>query len=454
MTDRPIARARLVHGAVDSGKTRRVAAWAETETGRGRAVGGVLARKTPQGRRFVDLTTGDEVALEHPAPGEIEVPVGRFVFRQAAFDWAEARIEAAVAAGCDAVVIDEVGPLELRGEGFADLLVLLVRTGLVEAVTGRFAAGEVLTLDPPSDAATRNLSPPADEGVERRARRTPLFLTRRRGIVEAAPASSGGSMTDQLADEAPVETVDSLVDPHADRPLARGRTDVYRHPPLVRITHWINVAAVVVLLMSGANILLAHPHLYWGVRSTFADPWINIPPIPNWLLIPQGRNLAEARHWHFFFAWVFVLNGLAYLAYGFASRRFGRRLWPTRADLGGFWASVREHARFRFPKDDEARTYNVIQKLTYVAIILVILPMMLITGLSMSPGFNAVGGVLLEIMGGRQSARTLHFISAGLIIGFIVIHVGLVVWTGLWNNLRAMVTGWFVIEPSDKGDPS
>jgi thiosulfate reductase cytochrome b subunit len=108
---------------------------------------------------------------------------------------------------------------------------------------------------------------------------------------------------------------------------------------------------------------------------------------------------------------------------------------------------VAEHARFRFPTDDHARTYNVVQKLTYVAMVLVVLPMMLITGLSMSPAFNAVGGVLLEIMGGRQSARTLHFISAGLIVGFIFIHVGLVIWTGFANNMRSMTTGWFVIQP-------
>ncbi len=241
---------------------------------------------------------------------------------------------------------------------------------------------------------------------------------------------------------------DPIVGAQGDRALPDGRTDTYRHPPLVRISHWLNVIAVVVLIMSGLNILLAHPHLYWGLRSTFADPWINIPTLPNWLLIPQGRNLAEARHWHFFFAWLFVINGLIYLAYGFISKRFGRRLWPTVQDLKGFWPSVVEHARLHFPKDEEARTYNVTQKLTYVAMILVILPMMLITGLSMSPGFNAIGGVLLEIIGGRQSARTLHFISASLIVGFIVVHVGLVIWTGLFNNMRAMITGWFVIEPS------
>jgi thiosulfate reductase cytochrome b subunit len=236
---------------------------------------------------------------------------------------------------------------------------------------------------------------------------------------------------------------------HPDRPMPGGRTDVYRHPPTVRIAHWINVCAVVVLLMSGLNILLAHPHLYWGVRATFADPLVSIPKLPDWLLIPQGRNLAEARRWHFFFAWLFVINGLTYLAYVFLSGRFRRRIWPTVADLRGFWPSVAEHIRFHFAKDDEARDYNVLQKLTYAAMLLVVLPMMLITGLSMSPGFNAIGGVLLDVMGGRQSARTLHFISAALIVGFMVVHVGLVIWTGLYNNMRAMITGWFVIEPDE-----
>ena len=260
-------------------------------------------------------------------------------------------------------------------------------------------------------------------------------------------------MTEITAETAP----DRPPGGHPDRPLPGGRTDTYRHPPLVRISHWLNVIAVVVLIMSGLNILAAHPQLYWGLRSTFDDPWVAFGTIPSWVMLPQGRNLAEARHWHFFFAWVFVINGLIYLAYGFVTRRFGRRLWPTGADLKGFWPSVKEHARFHFPKDDEARTYNVIQKLTYVTMILVVLPMMLITGLSMSPGFNAIGGILLDLMGGRQSARTLHFISAALIVGFIVIHVGLVIWTGLYNNMRAMITGWFVIEPSsrkDEGDPS
>jgi len=241
-------------------------------------------------------------------------------------------------------------------------------------------------------------------------------------------------------------------DRHADRPLSGGRTDTYRHPPLVRITHWINVAAVVVLIMSGLNILAAHPHLYWGLDSRFDSPWMSFGDIPRWAMLPPWRDLAQARDWHFFFAWVFLFNGLIYLIWIVASGRLRRRLWPTRADLAHLGPSVVEHARFRFPKDEKARTYNVLQKLAYLAMILVILPMMLVTGLSMSPGFNAIGGILLELTGGRQSARTLHFISAALIVGFIVVHVGLVIWTGLFNNLRAMITGWFILEPS-RPDP-
>ena len=151
---------RLIHGDIDSGKTRRAAAWAETEGLAGRRVGGILALKTPSGRRFMDLTTGDEVELEHPCQAEAVVAVGRFQFRQAAFDWAIQRIEAALGQGAGGIIIDEVGPLEMRGDGFTPLLdrmrrtypeverVLLVRTSLVDAVAARFGGPDCL-FDPP-----------------------------------------------------------------------------------------------------------------------------------------------------------------------------------------------------------------------------------------------------------------------------------------------------------------
>lgn len=149
-----------IHGDIGSGKTRRAAAWIESEGLAGRTVAGVLALKGPTGRRFMDIATGDQIALEHPAEDEVVVPVGRFRFRQAAFDWAVDRIERSLGQ-TGSVVIDEVGPLELRGDGFAPLLdrlakdhpgiqrVLLVRAGLVEAVADRFCRGAATVFDPP-----------------------------------------------------------------------------------------------------------------------------------------------------------------------------------------------------------------------------------------------------------------------------------------------------------------
>lgn len=234
---------------------------------------------------------------------------------------------------------------------------------------------------------------------------------------------------------------------HADRPLTRGRIDTWRHPLTVRLTHWLNVLAMTILVMSGINILMAHPHLYWGIRSTFADPWMSFPMAPDWLMVPMRRDLGAARGWHFLFAWIFVLNGLVYLAFITISGRLQRVIEPTRADLADIPHSVVEHARLKFPKGEAARRYNVLQKLTYLLVLLVLLPMMLATGLAMSPMMNAALPELLWILGGRQSARTLHFLAASGLVGFVFVHVALVVVAGFTNNMRSMITGWFVIEP-------
>lgn len=236
----------------------------------------------------------------------------------------------------------------------------------------------------------------------------------------------------------------------ADRPLSDGRVLIWRHPFWVRLTHWINVLALTIMVMSGINILMAHPHLYWGLKSTFDAPWLNIPAAPNWIMLPQGRDLASARHWHFTFAWLFVINGAIYLGLLMATRRLARRFWPNKADLRDIPHSIVEHAQLKFPHDDEARSYNVLQKLTYLLMVLGVLPLMLVTGIAMSPTMNAAMPWLLDLLGGRQSARTLHFLAASAILIFVAIHVALVIWTGLFNNLRAMSTGWFAIRPSKK----
>lgn len=260
---------------------------------------------------------------------------------------------------------------------------------------------------------------------------------------------------------------------------------VYRHGPIVRVTHWINVLALCLLLMSGLQIFNAHPALYWGAKSTFAQPWLAMDmgekagqPVgvttlgdymiettglfgysgrvghreprgfPAWATVPSWRDLASGRRWHFFFAWLFVINGIVYLASGLLNRHLRRDLLPTGAELraANLWHEVVSHARFQFPKDERARVYNVMQKLTYLVVILVLLPLMAGTGLTMSPGFDAAAPWLLDLFGGRQSARSIHFITANLLVLFVLVHVVMVIASGTWNNLRSMVTGRYAIE--------
>src|SRR5262249_28187182 len=153
----------------------------------------------------------------------------------------------------------------------------------------------------------------------------------------------------------------------------------------------------------------AHPALYWGSQSNFAHPWIRFDPhllqaLPR---IPNIRDLATGRNYHFFFAWIFVINLSAYLIYGFASRHIQRDLTPTKAELANIVDVAKEHARFHFP---HVRRYNVIQALTYLTVVLLLLPLMVLTGLTMSPGFDSFTHGLLHLFGGRQSARTIHFL--------------------------------------------
>lgn len=275
-----------------------------------------------------------------------------------------------------------------------------------------------------------------------------------------------------------------------DASMETGRTLIYRHSLLVRLSHWVNVLCLTVLLFSGLQIFNAHPSLYWGQYGADNDPsFISMEGVqdgdqakglthvgsltfdttgflgvsnvdgeptargfPAWLTIPSYQDLATGRRWHFFFAWLFVINGFAYLAHGFLSRHFRRDLVPagnelTPAHLGH---EVVNHARLRFPKGPEARHYNTLQKLTYLAVIFLLLPLMMATGLTMSPGFDAVAPWLLDLFGGRQSARTIHFLTAFSLVAFVVVHVAMVILSGVFNNLRSMITGYYAIEPEEK----
>ena len=260
---------------------------------------------------------------------------------------------------------------------------------------------------------------------------------------------------------------------------------VRRHSGVTRITHWINVLALAALLMSGLQIFNAHAALYWGQKSNFERPWLAIgreeragQPVgvarlgglvlettgvlgwtgrpgaresrafPAWATIPSWRDLAAGRRWHFFFAWVFVANGLVYWLSGLAGGHIRRDLLPTRADLAPrhVWREILDHARLRFPKGEAARRYNVLQKVAYLGVVLLLLPLMVGTGLTMSPGFNAAAPWLVDLFGGRQSARSIHFICAALIVSFVLVHLVMVVVSGLWNNIRSMITGRYAIE--------
>lgn len=266
------------------------------------------------------------------------------------------------------------------------------------------------------------------------------------------------------------------------------RDVIYRHSVTVRITHWINALVLFVLLMSGLQIFNAHPALYIGQASRFdspilamgavqdadrvkgvtsvfgetfdttglfgasgdADSGYDVHGFPWWATLPGHRDLAMGRRWHFFFAWLFLFNGLAYLAWSLGSGHLRRDLAPSRQDLKHIGASILEHARLKFPKGEEAKRYNVLQKLAYLSVALVLLPLMLLSGLAMSPGMDAAFPFLIDLFGGRQTARTIHFIAASGIVLFFLVHIAMVLLSGVWNNLRSMITGRYVIEPAEE----
>ena len=256
---------------------------------------------------------------------------------------------------------------------------------------------------------------------------------------------------------------------------------IHRHSLTTRLTHWINAAVLLVLLLSGLQIFNAHPALYWGETSTFARPWLvmfaaeqggqptgltkigelrfdttgvlglsgnEVRGFPAWATLPGYRSLADGRRWHFFFAWIFAINGLVYLIAGLIGGHLRRDLLPRTAELAPrhLAREVADHIRLRFAKGEAARRYNSLQKLAYLAMIFIVLPLMVLTGLSMSPGMNAGLPWLPELFGGRQSARTIHFLSAALIVLFVAVHVLMVVLSGPVNGLRSMVTGKFRID--------
>jgi len=276
------------------------------------------------------------------------------------------------------------------------------------------------------------------------------------------------------------------MDPDAPVSEPAGGDLVYRHRWPTRVWHWLNALTVFVLLMSGFMIFNAHPRLYWGEYGANADtPWLQIGgdrerghvvigpldipttgvlghwydsngnlqnrAFPNWATIPGHYDLAGARSWHFLFAWLLFIPGLLFWMVSFVNRHIQRDLAPKKDELRPrhLWQDIKNHARLRFPTGAGARDYNILQKLSYLGVIFLLLPLMVLTGLTMSPGMNAAWPWLLELFGGRQSARSIHFIVAMLLLGFIVVHLVMVVLAGPINEIRSMITGRYRL-PKEK----
>lgn len=215
-----------------------------------------------------------------------------------------------------------------------------------------------------------------------------------------------------------------------------------KHNLTTRIWHWVNLFALVILFMSGLNISNAHPWLYWGhAGSEPAEAWVRVVRFPGWATIPEYYSLAQARQWHLLLAWVFAVGWLLYFFVSLINRHFQRDI-ATRRDEWR-WSAIREDlkAHLRFDFHHAGGKYNFLQKLTYVGVIFVLLPVMILTGMAISPGFEPALPWLPELFGGRQSARTVHFLAAWALVGFLVIHVALVLLSGPVRQLRDMITG-------------
>ena len=243
----------------------------------------------------------------------------------------------------------------------------------------------------------------------------------------------------------PIEDVAPPASP-PDAPSKR----VYRHRLATRLWHWTNAVAVFVMIGSGLMISNAHPHLYWGrYGANFDRPWFDPPHFPGWLTIPSSYNLAFGRRWHLLFALLLAFNLLWFMVASLLNRHFTHDFRFSRDELspGNLGHDVREHLAFRFHDPAHPERFNVLQKLAYALALFVLLPLLIATGLTLSPGWNAGAPWLLELFGGRQSARSIHFLACWGLIAFIVVHLVLVILAGPIREVRSMITGWLSVDP-------
>ena len=253
---------------------------------------------------------------------------------------------------------------------------------------------------------------------------------------------------------------------------------VYRHNRITRLTHWANAIGSMILLMSGLMIFNANPHLYWGHTSEPDKALLSIGAdesggdprgfvevlgrridttgvlgvqqtadgpsqraFPSWLTVPGYYSLAGARRWHFFFGWFFTINGLLYILYSLAAGHL-RKFFFTPSDAAKVPAMIAYYLKLRTTSPQEGE-YNPLQKMAYTSLFVMLTPLILLSGMAMSPQLNVGFNWMPALLGGRQSARTIHFILAFGILFFVFGHVFMVITQGFFNNMRSMITGWY-----------
>ena len=263
----------------------------------------------------------------------------------------------------------------------------------------------------------------------------------------------------------------------------------YRHNRVTRVTHWINAIALVILFMSGLQIFNAFPHLHWGSKAEPGQAFLSIAAtgedgnvrgytelfgyridttgvlgvqntdmgpapraFPSWLTIPGYFWLAGGRRWHFFFGWLFALNGILYFIYNLLNGHMRKFLFTPR-DAARVPAMILYYLRLR-PQSPQEGEYNPLQKLAYTSVFTILTPLVLVSGLAMSPQLDVAFNWLPAIFGGRQAARSVHFILAFGFLTFTFGHVFMVLTTGVLNNMRSMVTGWYKEKVVPKQEPA
>ena len=228
------------------------------------------------------------------------------------------------------------------------------------------------------------------------------------------------------------------------------RTGTPRHSALVRVTHWLTTLCFLALLVSGLEIVVSHPRFYWGESGNVLTPALFSIPIPSSrATVPTGYGyvLPDQNGWsrylHFEAAWVLVLTGALYVIWGASSGHFRKDLLPDARDRSAqaFSRAFRRHLRFARPPAADAWSYNLVQRLTYILVIFVLFPLVIWTGLAMSPAFVSAVPSTVTILGGRQSARTLHFLVSVSLVAFLLVHVAMVWFAGFGTRVMAMITG-------------